>query len=205
MTPLDVRMHANIASVRTIHAALLHDDLALARDAASRLARLDPGAEIGRWAEPTRFLREQAGRVARAPDATEARRLTTELAVTCADCHMVYARDATFRSPPVPDGDGSLRSAMERHQWAAEQMWLGIVAPSTALWSAGLQVMAEDPPFGLDARLTRAQRLEAERLRARLRALGEVRGRELAGQNDRARRLAAALEVCAGCHALTRR
>jgi cytochrome c553 len=204
LTPLDVRMHANISSVRTIHAALLGDDLVRAREQATRLSRLDPGGDVGKWAEPTRFLRTQAARVARARDAGEARRLATELAVTCADCHMVYAREATFRMPPMPEGDGSLTSAMARHEWAAERMWLGIVAPSTALWSSGLEAIT-DVPLASDPELTRAARLEAERFRKRLVALRESHGRELAGQNDRARRLAAVLDACAGCHAATRR
>ena len=204
LAPLDVRMHANISSVRTIHAALLRNDMERAREEARRLSRLDPGGEIGKWAEPTRFVRDQAGRIARAHDANEARRLTTELAVTCADCHMVYARDATFGMPPMPEADGSLRSAMERHERAAERMWLGIVAPSTALWSSGLEAIT-DVPLAADPELTPAARLRAEHFRKRLVALRESRGRELAGQNDRARRLAAVLDVCAGCHAATRR
>lgn len=204
LTPLDVRMHANISSVRTIHAALLRNDLERAREQARRLSRLDPGGEVGKWAEPTRFLRDQAGRIARAHDAGEARRLATELAVTCADCHMVYAREATFRMPPMPEGDGSLTSAMARHEWAAERMWLGIIAPSTALWSSGLEAIT-DVPLDRDPELTRAARLQAERFRRRLVALRESHDRDLAGQNDRARRLAAVLDVCAGCHAATRR
>lgn len=205
LTPVDARMHANIAQVRTIHAALLHDDLDMARAEATLLSRLDPALEVGKWAEPARFLREQAGRLARAPDPAGARQLATELAVTCADCHMVYARAASFRAPPMPASDGSLVSAMARHQWAADRMWLGIIAPSTALWDSGLAAIAEMPPLSAERDLTRAARLEAERLRHELQRLRASRDDELVGQRDRATRLDAILDVCAACHALTRR
>ena len=98
LTPLDVRMHANISSVRTIHAALLRDDLASGprSGAPARPPRAGRGRRALGGADSLPPRRRPPG-VARAHDAGEARRLATELAVTCADCHMVYAREASFR------------------------------------------------------------------------------------------------------------
>lgn len=204
LTQLDVEMHAILGAVRTIHAALLRSDLDGARDQAARLARLEVPGELGAWERPFRLMREQSTRLATAPSAGEARRRATELATYCADCHMVKARAASFPALPAPETDGTLRGAMERHRWAADTMWLGIIGPSPTLWRSGLQAIG-DLPVTTEHAATPDARLEMERLRRRLDQFGPSADRDLEGQGDRAARLAAILEVCAACHAVARR
>jgi hypothetical protein len=38
-----------------------------------------------------------------------------------------------------------VRATMQRHQWAAQQLWEGLVVPSDDAWSAGALVMSEAP------------------------------------------------------------
>jgi cytochrome c553 len=148
-------------------------------------------------------MREQALRLASTTSAPEARRLSTELATACSDCHMVNARSARFQTPPEPAEDGSLRGAMAHHRWAAETMWIGLVAPSTDLWREGLEAMTARPvPSSAFQRQEREA--DIERLRRRLIALASRSGR-LPGQGDRSRRLAEIMDVCAACHAIARR
>jgi cytochrome c553 len=200
---LSARMHAQLAAIREIHLALLHGDLEAARDRARALSRISAAGEPGVWQEPVRFVREQALRLASASDARHARHLSTELATVCADCHLVHARSVRFDPPPRPADDGSLRGAMARHQWAADSMWIGLVAPSTDLWLEGLDAIAA-LPVSSRAFAGYENPAELEQQRRRLLAL-TARSRMLPGQGDRARRLGQMMEVCADCHAIDRR
>lgn len=193
------QMHANFGAIRDIHRALIVDDLATAKVRARDLARVPEHTGSKEWDDAARFLRGQSERLVAARDANQARSLSTETATFCADCHMFRARPSDFRPDPLPADDGSMRAAMARHAWAADTMWLGIIAPSTDLWRDGLAEMASVPR--LSAQGERAR--EVEFLRARLEALASRSG-DLRGQGDRAARLAEVMDVCAACHALTR-
>jgi hypothetical protein len=200
---LGATMHIHFALVTEIHRALIVGDLSAARDRARTLSRMEATAELGQWQDRVQFLREQAARLAEAMTAHEARRLSTELATFCADCHIVSAEPSRFRLPPKPASDGSLRAAMARHEWAAESMWLGVLAPSTERWRDGLDAI-ELLPADAAALAGHERSRDFERLGRRLAALAS-RSRELPGQGDRAIRLAEITQVCAACHALTRR
>lgn len=194
------QMHANFEAMRDIYRALLVDDLAAARARAREIARMPTSGASREWDDAARYLRGQARRLVDARDPDSARALATETATYCADCHMFQARPSDFRAAPAPAADGSLRGAMARHAWAADTLWLGVIAPSTDLWRQGLAEMASAPR--LTGRGPRA--VEVEVLGARLGALASGSS-GLRGQADRAARLAEVLDVCAACHAITRR
>lgn len=193
-------MHGHLGAVRDIYRALLVDDVETARARARELSRMPAATASEDWNRAARFLGYQANRLARAPDANQARALATETATYCADCHMLAADPAHFRPAPVPPDDGSPAAAMARHDWGAETMWLGVIAPSTDLWREGLRELAASPRVDVAGERAR----EVAIMNARLTALAEGSS-ELGGQGDRARRLAEVLDVCAGCHAITRR
>jgi len=193
-------MHLHLRAVRDIYHALLVDDLETARGRAREVARMPGRTGSEEWDRAARFFRDQADRLAKAPDANQARSLATETATFCADCHMAGADPAKFRPAPIPRDDGSVAAAMARHDWGAETMWLGVIAPSSDLWREGLQELAASPRVDVAGERAR----EVAILNARLGALARGSS-ELRGQGDRARRLAEVLDVCAACHAITRR
>lgn len=193
-------MHAHFAAVREIQRALIVDDLETAKGRARELAEMPGRTGSTEWDRSARSLRGQAVRLAGASDANQARSLATEMATFCADCHMFQADPAVFRARAAPPDDGSIRAAMARHAWGAETMWLGVIAPSTDLWREGMQELAASPRVTVSGESAR----EVAILNARLAALAS-RTNGLGGQNDRARRLAEVLDVCAACHAVTRR
>jgi hypothetical protein len=194
------QMHANFAALRDVYRALLVDDVAAARARAREFARMPTTGASREWDQAARYLRGQASRLVAARDAHQARALATETATYCADCHMFQARPSDFRAAPPPPDDGTLRGAMARHAWASDTLWLGVVAPSTDLWRQGLAEMASAPR--LAGRGPRAA--EVDVLGARLAALASGSS-QVRGQNDRAARLAEVMDVCAACHAITRR
>ena len=193
-------MHVHLRAVRDIYRALIVDDLETTRARARELGRIPDRTGSEEWDRAARFLRDQAGRLARAKDTNQARSLATETGTFCADCHMARADPATFRPAPIPPDDGSPAAAMARHSWGAETMWLGVIAPSTDLWREGLAELAASPRVDVAGERAR----EVAILNARLTALAEGSS-ELRGQGDRARRLAEVLDVCSACHAITRR
>ena len=200
---IDARMHADLDSIREIHRALIFGDLDAARSRARQLSSISATDEVDEWERPVRFVREQALRLASATSARDARHLSTDLATVCADCHMVRARTMRVQAPPEPAADGSLRGAMARHEWAAETMWIGLIAPSSDIWRKGLAAITS-PPTRSSVFPPRRRQREVERLRRRLVALA-AESRDLPGQGDRARRLSEIVDVCAACHAIARR
>lgn len=197
---LQKRMHDHFRAIQSIYHALLVDDLDAAKARARELSQMPDRSGSREWDDAVRFLRAEADRLADAANANDARSLSTNMATYCADCHMRRAEPAAFRPAAVPPDDGSVPAAMARHAWAADTMWRGVIAPSTDLWREGLAEMASVPR--LVGRGERAA--EVDTLRARLEALAKGSS-GLRGQGDRARRLAEIMDVCAACHAITRR
>ncbi len=196
---VSAQMHRHFRAIHDIYHALLVDDLATAKTRARELSRIPDETGSKEWDESARFVQAQADRLAGARDPDQARELATAMATFCADCHMFRAKPAVFRPAVIPPDDGSITSAMARHAWAADTMWLGVIAPSTDLWRQGLAEMASVPRL-----IGRGERAaEVDTLRARLDALARGSG-DLRGQGDRAGRLAEIMDVCAGCHAITR-
>lgn len=192
-------MHAHFAATRDIHRALIVDDLVTAKARAREVAQMPDRTGSSEWDRSARLLRAQAGRLASAPDANQARSLATQMATFCADCHMFRADPGVFRPVPIPSDDGSVRAAMARHAWGAETMWLGVIAPSTDLWREGMRELASAPRVEVEGNRAR----DVAILNARLGALA-TSWNLLGGQGDRARRLAEVLDVCAACHAISR-
>jgi cytochrome c553 len=196
---LQDRMHGHFRAIQSIYHALLVDDLDAAKARARELSQMPERTGSTEWDEAVRFLRAEADRLANATSAKDARSLSTGMATYCADCHMSRAEPAAFRPAAVPPDDGTVPGAMARHEWAANTMWLGVIAPSTDLWRDGLAEMASAPRLVAEGE----RAAEVDTLRVRLDALAKGSG-DLRGQGDRADRLTEIMHVCAACHALTR-
>jgi cytochrome c553 len=74
---------------------------------------------------------------------------TAGMVLTCGECHA-----ATEAEPHMPElGTKGLPPAdqidtvphMLRHQWAMEQMWIGLINPSEESWKKGVEVLSDAP------------------------------------------------------------
>lgn len=123
--------------------AVARGDLVTAKREGKFLAELRIEGPIDpAWKLRLDAMNAAAARVAKAPDLTQASHALGGVAKTCAECHTMLGRPR----PPVgePAGQGSgVRPAMERHQWAATQLWQGLVIPSDDAWKAGALAMSE--------------------------------------------------------------
>ena len=201
--PLHTVMHGHFMSLRLVHRALLFGDLKEARRQARVLAEMAAPGGLPGWEESVARIRETAGRLTRTRSATRARRLAAELAVRCGDCHEETADVSRFVADSEPFDDGSAAGRMARHEWAAESVWLGLVGPSPDLWRDGLAALAS-PPLLPDAFTDdRARHQKVDALSRRMADLA-ARERLLDDEDARAAAFADLLDVCAGCHKLTR-
>jgi hypothetical protein len=201
--PLHTRMHAHFSALRDVHRALLFGDLKKARRLARGLSEMAAPGGLPGWESSVARIRETAGRLTRARSARRARRLVADLAVQCGDCHEDSADISRFVGESEPFDDGSAAGRMARHEWAAGAVWLGLVGPSPDLWTGGLTALAAPPllPDAFSDDRARYQKIDA--LSRRMADLA-MRARSLEDEDAQAAAFAALLEVCAGCHQLTR-
>ncbi len=197
------QMHDQFAAMKGVHTALIAGDLATAKRHGADLQRLTATGELGAWEARISFVRERADLLVAAETPAAARRVATELATYCADCHMFNAAESLFVAGPLPDDDGSLRVRMARHQWASESLWLGLIAPSSDRWREGLAVIASPPAEPESIGADPVRRADFERLAQRLADLAK-QAAPLPGQGDRAQALADIMDVCAACHVMSR-
>lgn len=200
---LQTGMHGHFIALREVHRALLFGNLKEARRQARVLAEIGAPAGLPAWERSVARIRETASRLARARSASRARRLVAELAVRCGDCHEDTADVSRFVADSEPFDDGSAAARMARHEWAAASVWLGLVGPSPDLWRDGLTALAAPPllPEAFTDDRARHQRVDA--LSRRMAALA-ARARLLDDDDAQAAAFGELLDVCAGCHELTR-
>jgi hypothetical protein len=89
-------------------------------------------------------MKDAAARASGANDLKDAGRDVGIVAKTCGDCHHVFGRPGMIVGQPAAPASG-VRASMQRHQWAAEQMWEGLVVPSDDAWNAGALALADAP------------------------------------------------------------
>ena len=88
------------------------------------------------------------------------------------------------------------------HQWAAAQMWQGLIGPSDERWRAGAHALTQAPLHIVAAAVTPNSELDIDDI-ARVRLY--ARRAEAAGSQDaRGDIFGALLATCAHCHAVLR-
>lgn len=193
------RMHVRYAAVQQIEQGIVAGNLAAVRSAARTIANLDEPDVLAVWQPYFIAVRDAARDIAAAEDIVVAARRTGELGRQCARCHQATNARVKFRGEPKPDEGTRLRDTMAGHQWAAAQMWDGLIGPSDERWTAGalmlqrapLTLTAESGTLGIadDVALVRDYARRATTLRS---------------QADRAELFGQLLATCAHCHATIR-
>lgn len=182
-----------------IRDALVRGELEEARAGLRRLS-LDPGPPEAppSWAPRIVELRASAREAARATDLPLTARAFARLATDCAGCH--EAADAnieleTLESPEARDPPGM----MQRHQWATERMWEGLVVPDADRFRDGATVLADSPLHPLELVVGSSPPVEVVRLAEQTRLIA---GRAARAQlpSSRASHYGQLLSTCAACH-----
>jgi cytochrome c553 len=125
--------------------AVVRGDLDGAKREAKLLTELRVvGPTSGLFGHQLDAMKDAAALVMGANDLKDASRDIGVVAKTCGDCHHVFGRPGMIVGQPAVPAAG-VRATMQRHQWAAEQLWEGLVVPSDDAWNAGAPVMEEAP------------------------------------------------------------
>lgn len=186
--PAQMERHAR--SANRAFAAAVSGDLGRMREAMLVLANDEWSPYLKTaWKEHHDRLREAAGQVAKARARDEALESFALVGQSCSDCHQSAGGPAATASEAPPAGSDE----MVHHQWAAEQLWLGLMAPSDEAWLRGAGAMAT-------ARLVRSDERQVDRIAGRVVELSKRA--TTVPSNERAGIMSRFLAACGDCHDL---
>lgn len=197
-TVLD-HMHDHYDAVVEIQRAVIAGSLDDTREPAQWLVEHEAPAGLPDSFEAhVEAMRTAARDALGAQDLISAASAASHLGLACGGCHVANDVSVEFKERRQPSDNEKARAHMQRHQWAADRMWEGLIGPSDLSWSRGANLLFESPlhPKALgaeasdDATLTMARRIH--QLAANATTVSEPA--------DRAEIYAEFLANCAACH-----
>jgi mono/diheme cytochrome c family protein len=204
-------MHGHLDHISEIKHAVIAGDLEATRKPAIWLATHDaPEGLTGAWLPYVEEMRRYAARAAEAEDLVAAAGAISEIARTCGDCHRASGFSIAFGFDERPPSDQqSLMTQMQRHLWAADRMWEGLIGPSDVAWNRGAHILSEVNLVSSDiaesgtAGASAAENQEQiSALLGRARGMGEM-GSQAVSVELRSGLYGEFLSSCASCHKLT--
>lgn len=121
-----------------------------------------------------------------------------DVGAACAACHeKLGPPKMSVGAPPAPASGA--KPHMDRHHWAADRLWDGLVGPSREAWSKGAEVLADAPLAPAAIAGQKSVPPEVLDLAKRTHALAS-RARTANDDRARAKSVAEVYETCAGCH-----
>jgi hypothetical protein len=198
------RMHVRFTAAQRIEQAIAHSDLTRAHGEAHELARVDEPEALPAWRPYFDSIRDAARQIELAGNVIGAAQLTAGLGRRCARCHEAIRAHIVFPAEPPPPVDPHARlvTDMLGHQWAAVQLWQGLIGPDEDRWAAGAQQLTTAPLDIVAQSVTPRAPIEVDDV-ARLRMYA-TRALHTGPQDARAELFGTMLATCAHCHALLR-
>jgi cytochrome c553 len=202
-TDVATHMHEHLARITTIKSLIIMGNLDGVREPAIWLADHEAVAGLPTDFEPyVGRMREYAREVNNAPDLKSAAISVSNMARTCSNCHLVNEVEIEFGFDQVPAEWSDTVSHMQRHQWAADRLWEGLIGPSDTAWNRGTNMLVDVPLHPNDVTDGVSDEANSE-------ALDQIARRihVLAGQGTNTRTPTARAELygellslCAECH-----
>jgi hypothetical protein len=196
------RMHERFGAVRRIEQAIAFSDLEQAHRDAHDLAILDEPDVLPRWQPHLDAIRDAARQVELSGSVVDAARRAATLGSRCADCHVAIAARVTFPPDARPPEDRRLAGRMLGHQWAATQMWYGLIGPADDLWLIGARALTTVPLTIVAQEVTPSSELDVDDV-ARVRLYAN-RALVAIPRGERAELFGTLLATCAHCHTVLR-
>ncbi len=123
--------------------SMVRGDLERARADMGWLATHERGGDLAEELRPQLAqMQTEAARFAEAQTLTEAGTALARTLTRCGSCHRSAEAGPEIGTPALPDGD-DVRSHMQRHRWAEERMWAGLITSSEEAYEAGAGVLRE--------------------------------------------------------------
>ncbi len=193
-------MREHVAKAREVRQALIGDDLDSARAAMAWLADNESsGGELPSSLRPhLESLRATAASFPEATTLTEASLTFAAMLLHLSDCQAAIDGAPEFETPAPPQGEG-VTAQMQRHHWAVDRMWEGIVAKDAGRYLSGAEILedvvlhGDDMPQGI---------LEPERIDAIVDHVHELgaSARAAGSWEDRTESFGRLLATCSTCH-----
>lgn len=201
-TGANTERHAVFMRVGAIKDAVIAGDLAATHAPARALAEQSLAVPEP-WKPHVAAMQSDARAVLAAKDLAAAGRATAELAGRCGACHQETETRLKLSFVPAPSHAPGAVSALQRHAWALDRLYQGVIAPSSAAWESGASVLAH-APLHVDELADDGESPPALRkLSTKVHALGV--DAEAAGTPERMAQLyGELLGTCAACHARAR-
>jgi len=196
-------MHGHLTQISTIKSAIIAGELEDVYEPARWLADHETAAGI-----PVKFesyviqMKSHARRVSEAQDLGSAAKSVSNMAKTCGNCHLVNEVDLEFGYDQMPRMDvEDVVTHMQRHQWAADRLWEGLIGPSDTAWNRGADMLIDVPLLPSDVTRATDNTEEIEKIAHRIHALGGI-GTETNTPDARSELYAEVIGLCARCHTL---
>lgn len=199
ITPTQALMRGHFQQAGEAREALLRADIASAKKAMHWLATHKLGVALPQELQPLLApMQESASHFAKATNMREAGVALAQTLTKCGDCHDKAGKGPTFAVPPLPQGKDPVHH-MQRHHWAAQRMWEGLVKRDPEAFEAAANAMAEGP---IDAALLApppGEKETVDQLTQHLHGLGE-KAKAAKDPMARAEAYGNFLATCATCH-----
>ncbi|MDJ0926500.1 MAG: hypothetical protein QNJ73_02525 [Gammaproteobacteria bacterium] len=197
-------MHGHLDEVGAMKAAVIAGDLDGVIEPATWLATHDePSGMPEAWQPYIEEMRLYAARAANAQDLVTAASAVSEIGRSCGGCHQAMGFKVAFGMDERPPSDvQNLRTQMQRHLWAADRMWDGLIGPSDGAWRRGTDILTEVQLTAGDITEDPGKKGQVSALVVRARSLGE-QGSLATSSELRSGLYGEFLSLCASCHSLT--
>ena len=195
-------MHDHLTYITTIKAFITMGLLEGTRQPANWLATHETMSDIPASFEPfVDFMRSSARQVEKAEDLGTAAEAVSLMAQNCGNCHRASNLDVEFGFDALPAQWSDSETHMQRHQWAMDRLWEGLIGPSDDAWTRGTTALAEEPLHAADlpADVAASEANELENIAREVHELGAA-GAGLTALNDRSQVYGRILGLCADCH-----
>jgi hypothetical protein len=146
MDDVSSHMQEHFDKITEVREALVIGDLKAVRAPATWLAEHPPFAGLPPdWERYLDSVRVSALEVLEAEGLLDASYATATMAVACGECHLQNGIADQFGAPVDAPQDDTVQAHMQRHQWALERMWEGLIGPSAMAWDEGVGMLADIP------------------------------------------------------------
>jgi cytochrome c553 len=194
-------MQGHFGRATEIHDALIRADMDAAREGMAWLAAHEEPNLPENLQPLLDAMQAEAARFPEASTLTEAGTVFARTLTRCGGCHTAAHAGPEIAQTPIPEGD-SPEARMQRHQWASDRMFDGLVMANAEVFRAGNDALTSAPLTQAELAGTEAQpEQQVVALTTHVRQLG---AEAAAATDDEARAgiYGRYLATCGTCHRL---
>jgi cytochrome c553 len=137
-------MKEHFTKVAAVRDAVVLDDPKAAQEAANWIIEQQPVEGLpGEWKPHVEAIKAAAKDALNATNVNQAGSAVGSMARACGECHQALGAKLTPAPVgPVPTDLSGVPAQMKRHNWAIDQMWIGLVYPAEDAWRRGADSLA---------------------------------------------------------------